>query len=701
MATLAVRALALLLWMCALAQSAGAVVPCTGDCNDSATVTIDEIITMVDAALGSAPVSACTAGDADENGQITIDEIMTAMTKALSGCFTAPPEEPACPQRNPLRNVYFGDLHVHTRNSFDAYLWDTRATPMDAYRFARGEPLSIAPLDANGNGTRTLQLARPLDFAAVTDHSEFIGETDSCSTPGSPSYDSANCTLFRNDKNNAFGTFGVRLTAAHPTRLRDVCGPDNSICLHAAGDVWERIQGAAATAYEQCTFTTFVAYEYSRSRSGSTMHRNVIFRNARVPFPISAFEQPTPQGLWRGLQSACLDAGTGCDVLAIPHNSNESNGRTFFVEYPGAQTLDEQRAQAQFRAAMEPLVEVYQHKGNSECMNGLSGIIGAPDEQCEFEKRRQGAFTDCGDGVGQQGAVTSGCVSRLDFVRGALLAGLQEHNRLGANPYRLGFIGSTDTHNGTPGFTDEWSWAGHQGRADSSPESLLGGGAVGNGGTVFSPGALAGVWAEENSRSSLFEALRRKETFATSGTRISVRVFGGWDLPADLCGDPNLTQTGYAHGVPMGGTLPARPGGAATPTFVISALRDPGTAEHPGTPLQRLQVIKGWIDGFAWHQQVYDVAGDATNGATVDLASCTPQGPGADALCTAWTDPDFNPAQRAFYYVRVLENPSCRWNTWMCNRLPVEQRPPACDDAAVPKTLQERAWTSPIWYDPA
>ena len=242
---------------------------------------------------------------------------------------------------------------------------------------------------------------------------------------------------------------------------------------------------------------------------------------------------------------------------------------------------------------------------------------------------------------------------------------------------------------------------GHQGKQDAAPADLLGSSSVTSEGTIFSPGALAGVWAEEDSRSSIFAALRRKETFATSGTRISVRVFGGWALPSGLCSDPNLTQVGYDRGVPMGAVLAPPPLGATTPTFVITALRDPGTSEHPGAQLQRLQVIKGWIENGAAHQQVYDVAGNGNNGARVDLASCTPQGPGADALCTVWSDPAFNPAQLAFYYVRVLENPTCRWNTWVCNRLQPEERPPACLDPAVPKTIQERAWTSPIWYEPS
>jgi uncharacterized protein DUF3604 len=600
-----------------------------------------------------------------------------------------------CADRNPQRNLYFGDLHVHTINSFDAYVWDTRTTPSQAYRFARGEPLLLPPFDVNGDGTRRVQLDRPLDFAAVTDHSEFLGEIETCTTPGSPTYDALVCQQVRSGADSAIASLGVQMTVATPRRSSSVCGPDGSVCLAALMPVWQGIQQAAATADDRCHFTSFVAYEYSRSPGGSTMHRNVIFRNEHVPVPISAFEESTPQGLWRELQHTCIDAGTGCDVLAIPHNTNESNGRQFHVEYPGAQTIDDQRAQAEFRAAMEPLVEIYQHKGDSECMNGLSGVVGAADEQCNFEKRRHAPVTDCGDKTGQLGAVDGGCVSRLDYVRGALLAGLQEEDRIGVNPYRLGFIGSTDTHNGTPGNTNERAFVGHQGTNDASPAVLLGGN------LTLSPGALAGVWAEENSRASLFDALRRKETLATSGTRITARAFGGWSFPAGICDDPGFARVGYAQGVPMGGILPERPAAAAAPTFAVSALRDPGTAEQPGTPLQRLQIIKGWLVNGEAHQQVYDVAGNRDNGASVDLATCATSGPGADALCTVWTDPDFDPGQRAFYYVRVLENPSCRWSTWLCNRLPTDQRPPACTDPNVPKTIQERAWTSPIWYEPA
>lgn len=609
-----------------------------------------------------------------------------------------------CADHNPLRNAYFGDLHVHTAYSFDAYMFDVRTTPAQAYRFAQGDPVSLPPLDAQGQGTQTIRLDRPLDFAAVTDHSEFLGEVETCTTPGSAGYDSADCQLFRAGGNPGVGKFGTWLTPRQPHRAADICGQDNQTCLSAAAEVWQRMIAAANAAYDrsaQCTFTAFVAYEYSLGTGVSTLHRNVIFRNDQVPFPTTTFEQPTPQGLWTELRSTCLDSGSGCDVLAIPHNSNESNGKMFFVEYPGAATADEQRTQAQFRGAIEPVAEIFQHKGDSECMNGLSGIIGQPDELCGFEKRRTPPFPDCGDGTGQLGTASNGCVSRLDFIRGALLAGLKENDRLGANPYQLGIIASTDTHNGTPGATTESTFIGHRGTDDDTPSKQLGPGALYPGGIIFNPGGLAGIWAEENSRSSLFDALRRREVFGTSGTRITVRFFGGWDLPSGLCGDPQLIQKSYAGGVPMGSVLAPAPSSARAPQFVITAARDPGVPERPGTPLQRLQLIKGWLDNGEMHQQVFDVAGDANNDATVDVDTCATHGAGANSLCAVWSDPQFSADQQAFYYIRVLENPSCRWSTYTCNRLSPDQRPAACTDPSVPKVIQERAWSSPIWYEPS
>ena len=601
-----------------------------------------------------------------------------------------------CSDHDPLRRVFFGDLHVHTRNSFDANAFDVETTPEQAYRFALGEPLTLP-------GSHVLQIDRPLDFAAVTDHSEFLGEVEACTTPGSAAYDTATCQFYRGEPYPAVQAFGVRLVPPQPTRFPDVCAP-NQYCLDQGDVVWTRVKGAAEAYYDRtasCGFTTFVAYEYTAATGISTLHRNVIFRNERVPYPTTYFEQPTPQGLWQELDATCLDSPAGCDVLAIPHNSNESNGKMFRVEYPGATTPADEAAQAAFRARMEPLVEVYQHKGDSECMNGLSGIMGAPDELCGFEKELREPFQDCGDGTGTGGSARLGCFSRLDFVRNVLLAGLRERERLGVNPYPLGFIGSTDTHNGTPGAVVEETFVGHRGTDDNTPALQLGHGVLTLGGISFSPGGLAAVWAEENSRSSLFDALRRRETYATSGPRMAVRFFGGWGLPPALCAAPDMVAQSYALGVPMGGTLAALPPGPAAPSFLVSALRDPGTVARPGTPLQRVQVVKGWVDAGELHYQVFEVAGDPDNGATVDDATCVTSGPGFDDLCTVWTDPAFDPAQHAFYYARVVENPTCRWSTYTCNALPPASRPPNCTDPAWPRTIQERAWTSPIWYEPA
>jgi hypothetical protein len=412
-----------------------------------------------------------------------------------------------------------------------------------------------------------------------------------------------------------------------------------------------------------------------------------------VPFPTTYYEQPTPQGLWTELGNTCLDAGTGCDALIIPHNPNESNGKMFRVPVEDA-------AQAAVRAAMEPLLEIYQHKGDSECRNGLSGILGAPDELCDFEKEQYGPFVDCGDGTGSFGASHLGCVSRRDFARGALLEGLKEEERIGVNPFQLGFIGSTDTHNGAAGFVGEDTFVGHRGTDDDTPAKRLGRGTLTIGGISFSPGGLAGVWAEENSRDGIFRALRRREVFATSGPRITPRFFGGWNLTPTLCSDPDMVQDAYAQGVTMGSSLPAPPPGATAPSFLVSALRDPGTIAKPGTQLQRIQIVKGWRENDESHYQVYEVAGDALNGADVDTDTCVTSGTGFDSLCAVWSDPDFDPAEHAFYYARVVENPTCRWSAYECNRLAPAERPASCSDPTWPKAIQERAWTSPIWFTP-
>ncbi|MGE4649880.1 MAG: DUF3604 domain-containing protein, partial [Myxococcota bacterium] len=279
-----------------------------------------------------------------------------------------------------------------------------------------------------------------------------------------------------------------------------------------------------------------------------------------------------------------------------------------------------------------------------------------------------------------------GCRSRLDFARYALIEGLREAERISVNPYRFGMIASTDIHTGTPGATDEWALETLSERPPSVGENL---------------GGLAAVWAEENTREALFDALQRREVFGSSGPRMTVRFFGGWDYPEDLCGAGDLVSRGYAQGVPMGADLPPRGEGDAGPVFAVSALRDAGTPAHPGGLLQRVQIVKGWAetDG-TFHQQVVDVAGDKDNAASVDLSTCEPKGPGSEQLCAVWRDPDFDPDKRAVYYVRVLENPSCRFLGYLCRDVSADERPLACEDDRIPKVIQERAWTSPIWYTP-
>lgn len=619
-------------------------------------------------------------------------------TGADDGAGDLPRE--ACAQSTPLRRVLWGDLHVHSAWSMDTLSQHGRVTPIEAYGFGKGDPVMLPPLNPDGTGTREVRIDRPLDFLAVTDHSEFLGETRICRSPDLEGYDSAACQASRGVGLSAVGIGGVELTLDDPKRDPDICGADGHRCADAAAQAWTELQGAAEDAYDRtsaCSFTSFVGYEYTGIPGASVMHRNVIFRGNVAPAPITYFDVQRPLDLWEALDRECIRAGDGCDVLAIPHNPNESNGHAFMplvdVE------IGEAQRQASLRARMEPVMEIFQHKGDSECMNGLSGFLGAPDEACDFEKVRRDPTEDCGNAPGTGGQLGLGCFSSRDFARGALLTGLEDEQRLGVNPIRMGFIASTDTHNGTPGNVREADWPGHLGTEDADPAVRLRDVAVPDGGVEYNPGGLAAVWAEENSRASIFDAIRRRETYATSGPRITVRLFGGWDLPDGMCDDPDAVQVGYDRGVPMGGVLPAPPV-AGTPRFFVTATADPGMDAHPGAPLQRIQIIKGWTDEAGGHTQVFDVAGQADNGATVDLQTCASTGPGLASLCTTWTDPEFDPNVPAFYYARVLENPTCRWSVSACLALPVEAWPPACLDPSWTKAIQERAWTSPIWFVP-
>lgn len=622
----------------------------------------------------------------------------------------------ACLDATPLRQALFGDLHVHTSFSFDAAANSTGATPGDAYRFAKGEAIPFWPIGADGTPEGSISIDRPLDFVAVTDHGEFLGERRLCRDPESPRYDTEFCREARTSERRGMQMLGAVITTETPSRIAEICGEDGELCLEWAKSPWEKIVAAAEDAYdrsEECAFTSFVGYEYTGTPGVSNYHRNVIFRGAEVPdLPVSYIDAPTDSQLWDRLDAVCGEgsANEGCDYLTIPHNSNLANGR--MGPYRGLeQTLESRRAYSRKRLEREPIIEIFQHKGGSECINGLSTVFGEPDELCDVEAvrvmGREEVFVtlgiaenrevteECALGEnGSGGMVGAGCVARSDFVRSALLEGLEEEAATGLNPAKLGFIASTDTHTATPGAVAEEDWRGAV-SVESTPEERLQPGLL-TSGIDGNPGGLAGVWAVENSRDAIFDAMERREVFGTSGPRIKPRFFGGWDYDANLCNDVDLLEQAYADGVPMGGDLPAAAGEA--PTLLAFAARDP--AEDAGL-LQQLQLIKGWIDADgAGRNQVIPIAGSPDNGASVDPVTGERSGDGHDSLCAVYRDEEFDPDLHAYYYLRVVENPSLRWSVHDCLRLAPEARPAVCTDGSYPSTIQEMAWTSPIWYRP-
>lgn len=587
-----------------------------------------------------------------------------------SAASSDPPTE-----ANPERNAYFGDLHVHTANSFDAFVLGTTATPEDAYRFAKGEPLPHP-------GGFDMRLREPLDFLAVTDHAYYLGITRAMANPESPMSRHPDAKAL-----TSVGTSLVRMRAlrvgaqfVHPSspRFREIDDPATS---RAA---WLDNISAANRHNDPGRFTAFIAYEYTSGPRFRNLHRNVLFRGDEGPeMPFSQFDSHNPEDLW-----AWMDAlrEQGMESLAIPHNSNQSNGQMFaLVDYAG-NPLDADYASVRIRN--EPLVEISQTKGTSE----THPLLSPRDEWAGFETLSYR--------VGSRDPL----VLQGSYVREAQLNGLVLADEYGFDPFKVGVIGSSDDHNGSTGGEerDYWGPAGMMHADAVSRGSVPDGTGVYQGDpafVTFGASGLAGVWAERNTRASLYDAMRRKETFGTSGTRIKVRFFGGYDLPA--IDSRNLVSEAYADGVPMGGDLEARVN--QTPAFVAWALRDPLSA-----PLQRLQVVKGWIAEGEPREAVFDVAcsddgvvDPAThrcpdNGARVNVADCSiMEGTGAQELKARWRDPGFDPDQRAFYYVRVLEDPICRWSTWDAIRAGVAPR------EGIPTTIQERAWSSPIWYTPA
>jgi len=588
---------------------------------------------------------------------------------------------------NEDRNAYFGDLHIHTRSSFDAYIFNVRRTADDAYRFARGETVT------HPSGFDMTIAGGPLDFYTVTDHAEYLGILPVMDTPGTKLSELPRAkAMFSNDPQQittAFQTVGASVRSGEPI--------DEMYDESIINSVWLQNIEAADRHYVPGEFTTFAAYEYTsvtvneekNSFAGGNLHRNVFFKGAAPLRAFSTLDSPNPEDLWDWMDQKRAE---GFESIAIPHNPNVSDGQMFRLETYNGDPLD--AAYAEQRMRNEPLVEVTQVKGTSETHPALS----PNDEWADFEiyDRLLASY---------EVSATEG-----SYVREAYRNGLKLQEEEGFDPFRFGLVAASDSHvvGGAYAENDYWSKVGivdgtpmARGSVpfmgtkswDAQPDNPI----VTNAREWFSrwgASGLTGVWAEENTRESIFDAFRRKETFATTGPRMKVRFFAGYEYSEDMLDAPDLTRLAYDGGVPMGGDLV---GTGNAPTFLAWAQRDPNMGA-----LQRVQIIKVTSDGEA----VFDVACHTgtpdlsthrcpDNGAAVDMKTCTPTGDGANELKTVWQDPDFDPARRATYYVRVLENPSCRWSTWEAMRGNVPPRPD------VPQTIQERAYTSPIWYMPA
>jgi hypothetical protein len=588
------------------------------------------------------------------------------------------------------RKAFYGDLHLHTTNSFDAYvLMGTKTTPEQAYQFARGDEI-----DYLGEKVKRRE---PLDFLAVTDHSENIGVFNELDDPDSALSKSElgqkiktlraegklNLAAKRDGNNDVLALLGQLL---NPNTLKSIQGLDAPALSSSA---WQREIDAANRYYVPGRFTTFIAYEWTSMPSGQNLHRNVIFRGNTAPNPFTSVDSTNPKDLWTWLSKI---RGQGYEALAIAHNANASNGLMYDWTQLDGRPIDV--AYAVLRQQNEPLSEISQNKGTSETHPSLS----PEDEFANFEIFDRLL-------ISSQKSRPSG-----SYLRDALGKGLVLDEKVGANPYKDGFVGGSDLHGGLSVSSEE-DYGGNVGGANigggrttpeaakallSTPKDTDGFNV-----TITAPGSLTGVWAEQNTRESLYDAFRRKETFATSGTRIRVRLFGGWSFAPGLDKAPDAVKTAYATGVPMGSDLPARPAGAGAPSFVVWAVKDPN-----GANLDRVQIIKIWVDHGQQKERIFDVAFDPRRaheasgklkpvGNTVDLKTATYTNTiGSVQLSAVWRDPAFRPDQRAAYYARVLEIPTPRWTTILAvkSHLPLPE--------TVAATLQERAWSSPIWYTP-
>jgi hypothetical protein len=590
------------------------------------------------------------------------------------------------PEADFPNNVYFGDTHLHTSYSADAGMIGNTLGPDEAYRFARGEMVT------SSTGLE-VQLSRPLDFLVIADHSENLGLA--------PAIAESNPILLSNpwgkEQHDLVKSGLDGALQAYENWMAKNATQDDPLAelTELKAEMWHNLTAAAETYNDPGLFTALIGYEWTSMPNGNNIHRNVIFRDGKDKadqvIPFSQYDSFDPEDLWDWMQM--YEDTTGGQVLAIPHNGNLSNGLMFDDTTYSGDPLTEDYAQR--RQQWEPVYEITQMKGDGEA----HPLLSQNDEFADFGTWDKGSF-------GPE-PKTPDMIPR-EYAREALKRGMAYEAELGTNPFKFGVVGSTDSHTSLAS-TEEDNYFGKVVILEPSAdpirfEEVIAGRPAPEGSQTYASevnsGALAAVWSRENTREAIWDALKRKEVFATTGTRMRVRVFAGWSFAEEDLDRSDFAQHGYENGVPMGGDLSGAEGEA--PTLLVRALRDPD-----GANLDRVQVVKGWVDASGETQeQVYDIAWSDDRaigpdgklpavGNTVDVENASYNNSiGEPYLQAFWTDPEFYPALRAFYYVRVLEIPTPRWTTYDAKIFGVA-RP---DN--VPATIQERAYTSPIWYTP-
>jgi hypothetical protein len=580
-------------------------------------------------------------------------------------------------KKNPLNNLYFGEQHLHTSASVDAFIMGNRKNNIeDAFNYNKGKPVK------KWITGETLQRKRPYDWTAVTDHAEYMSIMEAVSDKNSPlQKDPVVVALKTNDPEKmdfAFKTLAQAFIGGVHYK------PFNNMKI--LRPAWDRHKEAMNKAYEPGKFTTLIAYEWTSMPGGENLHRNVFFRDDKGPdYPFTSMDSNRPEDLWAYLQG---QRAAGHECFAIAHNGNISNSRMYAPVNSDGVPID--KRYAKLRALNEPSTEIMQVKSVSETHPALS----PNDEFANYENFYNGL-------IGSRPKV----VSRIDYgyIRQALINGLEFEQKLGANPFKFGIVSGADSHSALS-INEEFNFTGPHGVSDATPKARLSGAAISTGSPAItlSSAGTTGVWAPENTREAIFDAIKRKETYGTSGTFIRLRFFGGWDYPKNLVKDKDFVKKAYKTGVPMGQDLPKKPGSAKAPTFAVWAVKDPESGN-----LDRVQIVKGWQAAGHGHEKVYDVVWSDNRkpdpktgklppvGNTVDIKKATYENSIGDTqLSTVWTDPHFDPSQHAVYYVRVLEIPTPRWSTYDAKTLGID--PPA----GYPATQQERAWSSPIWYTP-